>query len=203
MSGPFGPLHEDFRAALREFVDNEMAPHADEWEEAEDFPYEFLKRMGELGFLGMQYPEEYGGDDDILAEAVMHEELMRCGSGGAAGTVGTHVSISMPQINRFGTPGQKEKYLVPGIRGESIGALGITEPGAGSDVGGIQTTAIRDGSDWIINGTKTFISNGCKSDWVVVAAKTDRDAGVKGISQFIVDRGTPGFESSTKLKKIG
>jgi len=199
----FQPVHEDFRKSLREFIEKELAPHADEWEEAEDFPYEYFRKMGDLGFLGMQYPEEYGGDNDILAEAVFHEEMPRCESGGVAAALGAHIAIAMPQINRFGTPEQKEKYLIPGIRGESIGALGITEPGGGSDVAGITTYAVRDGSDWIINGSKTFITNGVKCDWVVVAAKTDRDKGYGGISQFIVDRGTPGFETSKRLKKLG
>ncbi len=203
MGGLFQPVHEDFRRSLREFIEKELTPHADEWEEAEDFPYEYFQKMGGLGFLGMQYPEEYGGDNDILAEAVFHEEMPRCGSGGVAAALGAHIAIAMPQINRFGTPEQKEKYLVPGIKGESIGALGITEPGGGSDVAGITTYAVRDGSDWVINGSKTFITNGVKCDWVVVAAKTDRDKGYGGISQFVVDRGTPGFETSKRLKKLG
>ncbi|MBC7246267.1 MAG: acyl-CoA dehydrogenase family protein [Actinobacteria bacterium] len=199
----FQPVHEDFRHSLRQFVENELAPHADEWEEAEEFPRWVYTRMGELGFLGMSYPEEYGGDDDRLAEAVFHEEITRCGSAGVAAGLGAHIGIAMPQINRFGTPEQKEKYLVPGIRGETIGALGITEPEAGSDVAGIRTYAVRDGSDWIINGSKTFITNGVRCDWVVLAVKTDRDKGYAGISQFIVDRGTPGFETSKKIKKLG
>ncbi len=199
----FQPVHEDFRKSLREFIENELYPHADEWEEAEDFPYEVFRKMGGLGFLGMQYPEEYGGDDDLLAEAVNHEEMPRCNSGGLAASIGAHIAIAMPQINRFGTPEQKERYLTPGIRGERVGALGITEPGAGSDVASLTTYAVRDGSDWVINGSKTFITNGCKCDWVVVAAKTDRDKGYGGISQFVVDRGTPGFETSKRLKKLG
>ncbi len=203
MSIEFQPIHDDLRKSYREFVENELLPHADEWEEAEDFPYEYFKKMGDLGYLGMQFPEEYGGDDDILAEVVVQEELPRCGSGGVAASVGAHVSIAMPQISKFGTPEQKEKYLVPAIKGESIGALGITEPGAGSDVAAISTYAVRDGSDWVINGSKTFITNGCKCDWIVVAAKTDRDKGFGGISQFIVERGTPGFETSKRLKKLG
>ena len=203
MSIEFQPIHDDLRKSYREFVENELLPHADEWEEAEDFPYEYFKKMGDLGYLGMQYPEDCGGDDDILAEVVVQEELPRCGSGGVAASVGAHVGIAMPQISKFGTPEQKEKYLVPAIKGESIGALGITEPGAGSDVAAISTYAVRDGSDWVINGSKTFITNGCKCDWIVVAAKTDRDKGFGGISQFIVERGTPGFETSKRLKKLG
>jgi acyl-CoA dehydrogenase len=199
----FQPVHEDFRKTVREFVEKELAPHADEWEEAEEFPRELYGTLGELGFLGMSYPEEYGGDDDRLAEAVFHEEVTRCGSAGVAAGIGAHIGIAMPQINRFGTPEKKEKYLVPGIKGETIGALGITEPEAGSDVAGIKTYAVRDGSDWIINGSKTFITNGVRCDWVVALVKTDREKGYSGISQMIIDRGIPGFETSKKIKKLG
>jgi len=199
----FQPVHEDFRKTVRQFVENELFPHVEEWEEAEEFPREVYTTLGELGFLGMSYPEEYGGDDDRLAEAVFHEEITRCGSAGVASGIGAHIGIAMPQINRFGTPEQKEKYLVPGIKGETIGALGVTEPEAGSDVAGIKSYAVRDGSDWIINGSKTFITNGVRCDWVVALVKTDREKGYSGISQFIIDRGTPGFETSKKLKKLG
>ena len=199
----FQPVHEDFRKTVREFIENELAPHADEWEEAEEFPREVFKRMGDLGFLGMSYPEEYGGDDDRLAEAVLTEELPRCGSAGVASGIGAHIGIAMPQINRFGTPEQKEKYLIPGIEGETIGALGVTEPEAGSDVAGIKTYAVRDGSDWIVNGSKTFITNGVRCDWVVALVKTDREKGYRGISHIIIDRGLPGFETSKKIKKLG
>src|SRR4030042_6359347 len=133
MSSIYQPVHEDFRKSLREYIERELAPHADAWEEAEEFPREVFERMGDLGFLGMQYPEEYGGGDDLLAEAVLHEELTCCGSIGLACSVGAHVGIAMPQINKFGSAEQKEKYLKPGIQGISMGALGITEPGAGSD----------------------------------------------------------------------
>ncbi len=199
----FQPVHDDFRKNLRQFVENELLPHADEWEEAEEFPRGVYSQMGELGFLGMSYPEEYGGDDDRLAEAVLHEEMTRAGSAGVAAGIGAHIGIAMPQINRFGTPEQKERYLVPGIKGETVGALGITEPEAGSDVAGIKTYAVRDGSDWIMNGSKTFITNGVRCDWVVALVKTDREKGYTGISQIIVDRGIPGFETSKKIKKLG
>ena len=199
----FQPVHEDFRKNLRQFVENELAPHADEWEEAEEFPREVYSQMGDLGFLGMSYPEEYGGDEDRLAEAVLHEEMTRAGSAGVAAGIGAHIGIAMPQINRFGTPEQKAKYIVPGIKGETIGALGITEPEAGSDVAGIKTYAVKDGSDWVINGSKTFITNGVRCDWVVALVKTDRERGYSGISQMIIDRGTPGFETSKKIKKLG
>lgn len=199
----FQPVHEDFRKSIREYVVNELTPHAEEWEEAEEVPRSVFRKLGELGFLGMSYPEEFGGDDDIVAEAVFHEEITRCGSAGVAATIGAHIGIAMPQIKKFGTQEQKEKYLIPGIKGETVGALGITEPETGSDVAGIKTFAVKDGSDWVINGSKTFITNGVYGDWVVAAVKTDREKGYRGISQFVIDRGTPGFETSKKLKKLG
>ncbi|MDY6796932.1 MAG: acyl-CoA dehydrogenase family protein [Actinomycetota bacterium] len=199
----FKPIHDDFRKNLRQYIENELTPHVEEWEEAEEFPREVYSNLGELGFLGMSYPEEYGGDDDILAEAVFHEEITRSGSAGVAAGIGAHIGIAMPPIKKYGTPEQKERYLPPGIRGETIGALGITEPEAGSDVAGLRTYAVKDGSDWIINGSKTFITNGVRCDWVVLAVKTDREKGYAGISQFIVDRDNPGFETSKKLSKLG
>lgn len=199
----FQPVHEDFRKTVREFIENELAPHADEWEEAEEFPREVFKRMGDLGFLGMSYPEEYGGDDDRLAEAVLTEELPRCGSAGVASGIGAHIGIAMPQINRFGTPEQKEKYLIPGIKGETIGALGVTEPEAGSDVAGIKTYAVRDGSDWIVNGSKTFITNGGHADRVLVVAKTDPKASHAGISLIMVDADSEGFSRGPQIEKLG
>jgi acyl-CoA dehydrogenase len=129
--------------------------------------------------------------------------MARSGSAGVAAGIGAHIGIAMPQINRFGTPEQKEKYLVPGIKGDTIGALGITEPEAGSDVAGIKTFAVKDGTDWIINGSKTFITNGVRCEWVVALVKTDRERGYSGISQILIDRGIPGFETSKKIKKLG
>ena len=199
----FTEEHEIFRKTLREFVENELAPHADEWEERGEVPREVFKRMGELGFLGMRFPEEYGGDNDIIAEAILHEELVRCKSGGVAADIAAHVGIVLPHILHHGTEEQKRKYLVGGIKGELIGALGITEPDAGSDVAAIKTRAVRDGEDWIINGSKTFITNGARCDFIVLAAKTDPEKGYGGISMFVVDSDTPGFEVTKKLDKLG
>ena len=200
----FRPEHEVWRQTIREFIENELAPNAEEWEEAREVPREIFKRMGELGYLGMRYPEEYGGGGvDILAEAIMHEEMPRCRSGGVAGDIGAHVAISMPHILHFGSDEQKEKYLVPGIKGEWIGCLAITEPDAGSDVASIKTRAVRDGDDWVINGSKTFITNGARCDFMVLAAKTDPEKGYGGISMFVVDTNTPGFEVARKLDKLG
>lgn len=199
----FGPEHDVFRESIRAFVENELAPHADEWEEAGEVPREVFLRMGELGYLGMRYPEEYGGGDDPLAEVVLYEEMARCRSGGVVADIGAHVGIAMPHILRNGTDEQKKKYLIPGIKGERIAALGITEPDAGSDVASIKTRAVRDGDDWIINGSKTFITNGARCDFIVLALKTDPEGGYRGISMFVVDTDTPGFEVSRKLDKLG
>ncbi len=199
----FSPEHEDFRLMIREFIINELAPNAEEWEEAGEVPREIFKKMGDLGYLGMRYPEEYGGGDDILFEAIMHEEMANCRSGGVGADIGAHIAIAMPHILHYGSEEQKKKYLVPGIAGEWIGCLAITEPDAGSDVAGIKTRAVRDGDDWIINGSKTFITNGARCDFMVLAAKTDPDAGHNGITMFAVDTDTPGFEVSRKLDKLG
>ncbi len=199
----FTPEHEIFRQTIRQFIENELAPHAEEWEEAGEVPREVFLRMGELGYLGMRYPEKYGGGGDLLAEAVLHEEMCRCRSGGVAADIGAHIAIAMPHILTYGTEEQKEKYLIPGIKGEKIGCLAITEPDAGSDVASIKTRAVRDGDDWVINGSKTFITNGARCDFMVLAAKTDPDKGHAGISMFVVDTDNPGFSVTKKLNKLG
>jgi acyl-CoA dehydrogenase len=199
----FLPEHDIWRQTIREFIENELASHAEEWEEARDTPREVFLQMGKLGYLGMRYPEEYGGGDDILSEAILHEEMPRCRSGGVAADVGAHIAISMPHILIYGTPEQKERYLVPGIKGERIGCLAITEPDAGSDVASIKTKAVRDGSDWVINGSKTFITNGGRCDFMVLAAKTIPEKGYSGISMFVVDTDTPGFDVTRRLEKLG
>lgn len=199
----FTDEHDIFRETIRAFVQNELAPHADEWEEAGEVPREVFKRMGELGYLGMRYPEEYGGGGDIVAEVVFHEEMPHCKSAGVAADIGAHIGISMPHILAYGTPAQKEKYLVPGLKGEWIGSLAITEPDTGSDVAGIKTKAVKDGDDWVINGSKTYITNGSRCDFMVLAAKTDPDKGYSGISMFVIDTDNPGFEVTKKLDKLG
>lgn len=199
----FQPEHDVLRKTLQDFIDNELAPHAEEWEAAGEVPREIFKRMGDLGYLGMRYPEEYGGGDDVLAEAVLHEEMARCRSGGVGADIGAHVAISMPHVLHYGTDAQKEKYLIPGIKGDWIGCLAITEPDAGSDVAAIKTKAVRDGDNWVINGAKTFITNGARCDFMVLAAKTDPEKGYGGISMFVVDTDNPGFEVTRKLDKLG
>jgi alkylation response protein AidB-like acyl-CoA dehydrogenase len=193
------------RDSLRSFIAKELAPHADAWEQQGGFPHEeVFRRLGELGFLGITMPEEYGGADaGYVASIVFAEEMVGCNSGGVAASIGLHANIALPYIAELGTEEQKQKYLTAGIRGELIGSLGVTEPGAGSDVASIRTHAVRDGDDYVINGSKIFITNGGIADFVILAAKTDREAGHAGISLFLVDKGTPGFVVSRDLDKLG
>jgi alkylation response protein AidB-like acyl-CoA dehydrogenase len=201
---PFSPEHEELRASIRAFVESELAPHADEWEAARDFPDWVFKRMGELGFLGLSYPEEYGGGGgDYLCNIVLAEEMTRCNSGGVAMAIAVQTDMAVPPVYKFGTEEQKRKYLVPAISGEKIFCLGITEPDAGSDVAGIETTAKKVDGGWVISGRKTFITNGRRADVVCLVAKTDRDAGHQGVSLFLVDTDTEGFEVARTLEKIG
>jgi alkylation response protein AidB-like acyl-CoA dehydrogenase len=199
---PFTQEHEDFREGVRRFVETELRPHAREWEDARWFPNEVFERCAELGYLGLKYEEEYGGQGGgYVADAVFAEELARCGSGGLAAGIGAHTSIATPPVWKFGTEDQKQRYLVPAIRGEKIAALGITEPDAGSDVAGIKTMARRVDGGWVVNGSKMFITNGVRADFVVTAVKTTAEGGHHGISFLIIDRG-PGVESS-KIEKMG
>jgi acyl-CoA dehydrogenase len=171
---------------------------------AEEFPRELFTRMGELGFLGLKYPEEYGGQGgDYVHDAVFTEEMARCGSGGVAAGIGAQVAIASPPIYKFGTEEQKQRWLVPAIRGEKIAALAITEPGAGSDVAGIRTFAKRDGHEYVVNGGKTFITNGVRADIYVTAVKTTQEGGHHGLSFLVLEKGMPGFEATGKLEKLG
>jgi len=196
--------HETMRNTLRRFVEKELAPHAEEWEKEEYFPDWVFRRMGELGFLGLCYPEEYGGQGgDLFMAVVFFEELARSGIGGLPLAMLVQTQMVPPLIFRFGTEEQKRKYLIPTLKGEKIACLGITEPNAGSDVASIQTRAVRTGNYWVINGRKIFITNGVRADFILLVAKTDPSKGHKGISLFFVDKGTPGFIVSRKLKKVG
>jgi len=202
--GVFAEEHEAFRRTVRAVVEKELKPFAAQWEEAEEFPLSLYKRFGELGFLGLKYPEEYGGTNaGHLYEAVLTEELSKCGSGGVAAGLGAQFTISTGPIHLFGTDEQKRRYLAPAIKGEKIGALGITEPNAGSDVAGLLTTARLAGDHWVVNGSKTYITNGVRCDFVVLAVKTNPDKGHKGLSMLLVDKNTPGFTVNKKLKKLG
>src|SRR5688500_18917938 len=160
--------------------------------------------MASVGILELKYPEEYGGEGgDHLHDAVLSEELALCGSGGLAAGIGAHIGIATPPVWKFGTPDQKERFLAPAIRGERIAALGITEPGAGSDVAGIRTFARRADGGYVVNGSKTYITNGVRADFVVTAVKTTEEGGHQGLSFLIIEREMDGFEPSKKLEKLG
>jgi len=200
----FSEEHNIFRQQLRSFIEKELAPHADEWEEAGMFPKEVFKKMGDLGFLGLRYPEEYGGmNADYWYSVVFNEELPRCQSAGVALGIMVQTDMCTPAIAAHGTPEQKEEFLKPALAGDKIGAICVTEPGAGSDVKAIRTRAVRDGDYYVINGSKTFITNGTRADWLTMAVKTDPDAGYGGISLFLFPTDTPGFQVTRKLDKLG
>ncbi|HXR60083.1 MAG TPA: acyl-CoA dehydrogenase family protein [Solirubrobacterales bacterium] len=202
---PFEEEHEELRQTVARFVAKEIAPNVDEWEAAREFPRELFGRCAELGFLGLKFPEELGGQGGThLHDAVWVEELARSGgSGGVAAGLNAHSSIAMPPIFKFGTEEQKRRWLPAGIAGEKIGALGITEPGAGSDVANIATTARRHGDTYVVNGAKTFITNGVRADFLVCACKTSEEGGHGGISFLVLEREMPGYEVSRKLEKMG
>jgi acyl-CoA dehydrogenase len=198
---PFTDEHERFRLEVREFVEAELRPHAAEWEAARWFPNDVFHRLAARGYIGLKFPPEYGGRGDAVADAVFAEELARCGSGGVAAGIGAHGGIALPPIWRFGTDEQRQRYLVPGIRGEKLGALAITEPDAGSDVAAVRTHARRVDGGYVVNGAKTFITGGHRADAIVTAVKTSREGGHRGLSFLIIERG-PGVQS-TPLEKLG
>ena len=201
----FTDEHEQLRESIRSFVDKELTPHAAEWEET-TFPDSVIERMGELGFLGLDKPEEYGGQGgDYYTSIVLAEEMARAGSGGLAMGVAVHTDMAMPPILAFGTEEQKEEWLVPAIKGEKILCLGITEPDAGSDVAGIKTRAVYDeaNDEYVINGSKTYITNGHRADVIVLVTKTDAEAGYDGFSLFLVPMDAPGVIREKKLEKLG
>jgi alkylation response protein AidB-like acyl-CoA dehydrogenase len=195
--------HEQLRESIQTFCTRELAPHSDEWEES-GFPDSVFTRMGELGFLGIYFPEEYGGQGgDYFMSLMRGEAMAHSNNGGLAMGVAVHTDMATPPILKFGSDYLKQTYLVPSIKGEMISSLGITEPGAGSDVAGIRTRAVRDGDEYVINGSKTFITNGVRADYIVLVTKTDSDAGYDGFSLFLVPKDTPGFHVSRKLEKLG
>jgi len=204
-AGLFTPEHDELRDVIRQFVQRGLKPHAEEWESSGEFPVrDVFAQAGTVGVFGAKYQPEYGGTGpDLVADAVITEELALCGSGGVAAALGAHKDLGPYYVYRFGTEEQRRRYLVPAIAGERIGALAITEPTAGSDVGAIRTRAERSpGDGWRLTGTKTFITNGPIADFVVVAAKTDPAAGRSGISLFVVEAGTPGF-SANRVDTVG
>lgn len=200
----FTAEHDALRAAVRRFAEEELAPHADSWEEEGDFPDWVFSRAGELGLLGLTYPSEYGGQaGDYFTTIVFAEEIGRCNSGGVAMALAVQTDMATPPIHKFGTDEQKANYLAAAIAGNKIACLGISEPNAGSDVMNIQTTAVFDQGEWVINGRKTFITNGYRAHFMTLVAKTRRDGVDTGHSLFLVDTDTPGFVRTAKLDKVG
>ena len=191
------------RDLFRSFAQNEVKPLAQEIDEEERFPSESVAKMAKLGFMGIAVPKQYGGQGcDYLTYTMCVEELAKvCGT--TAVVLSGHTSLCQMPILHFGTEAQKQKYLVPLAKGETLGAFGLPEPGAGTDAAGQATKAVLDGDEWVINGTKVFITNGYYADTYIVFASTDKSLGRKGISAFIVEKGTPGFTFGTKEKKMG
>ena len=199
----FTEEHNSFRKSFKEFLQKEVVPYVDQWEKDGKVDKEIFKKFGEMGYFGLIYPEKYGGLElDLFYTVIFLEELQKVNSGGFAATMWAHNYLAMTHLNLEGSEEIKEKYLAPSITGEKVGCLCISEPFGGSDVAGMRTTAVKKGDKYIINGSKTFITNGLYSDYLVVAAKTSPEDKHRGISIFVIDRNTKGI-TSTKLDKLG
>jgi citronellyl-CoA dehydrogenase len=199
----FTDAHEELRLHIRKFLEKEVKPHLEEWED-KTFPDSIFLRFGELGFLGIRYPLEYGGQGgDYFSAVVLSEEMAKAGCGGLGMAVSVQTEMATPPVFKFGTEDQKRRWVVPAIRGEQIAAIAMTEPDAGSDLAGITTTAVRDGDHYLVNGRKIFITNGARAHWVLVVTKADRERGHKGFNLLVVEKGTPGFSVTRKLEKLG
>ena len=197
------PEHQAFRAVVRKFVQTELVPRAREFDEMGRPDKAIFRRLGELGLLGIRYDPKYGGQGlDYSYHAVFLEELALCDNSGVAMGISVQTDMATPALHRFGSEELKERYLVPAIRGEQVAAIAVTEPGAGSDVAGITTRAVRDGDHWVINGSKMFITNAVNADWLCLFTVTDPSAGYRGYTQIIVPTDSPGF-SYKLLDKIG
>lgn len=195
--------HKMMRKMVRDFAENECGPGLEERDEKEEFSMELYKKAGELGLAGVTFPEEYGGiGADYISYAITVEELSRVDASMGV-TISAHSSLGANPINMFGTEEQKKKFLTPLATGEKLGAFGLTEPMAGSDASGTRTTAVKDGNDYILNGSKIFITNGYYADTYVVTAQMDKSKGNKGIAAFILEKGMPGFSFGKKEKKMG
>ena len=203
MDFSFTDEQNQLRRSVREFAEGEILPHVMEWDEASRFPSEIMPKLGEMGFSGVIFPEEYGGAGLGYVEYVIAiEELSRV-DGSVGIIVAAHNSLCCNHIYKFGSEEQKKKYLAPLVQGKKIGAWSLTEPEAGSDAAGTRTTAVCEGKNWVINGSKTFCTNGHYADTAVVMAVTDRSKNSHGISAFIVEKGTPGFKPGKKENKLG
>ncbi len=199
----FTEEHNQFRQSLRDFLNKEIVPFVDDWEKVGNPPREIWKKFGDMGYFGLRYPEKYGGLNlDFFYDVILLEEMAKVNSAGTSAAIGAHSYLSLAHLNNEGSEEQKQKYLVPGIAGEKFGCLAVSEPFGGSDVASMRTTAVRDGNEWVINGSKTFITNGVLSDYLVISAKTEPELKQAGISMFVIDRDTPGL-TATKLDKLG
>lgn len=199
----FTEEHNLFRESLRDFLQKEVVTHIEKWEKTGTIERFIWKKFGDMGYFGLAYPEQYGGLDlDLFYTVILLEELQRINSGGFAAAIWAHAYLAMTHLNKEGDDAIKSKYLTDSISGDKIGCLCVTEPFGGSDVAGMRTTAIREGDHYVLNGSKTFITNGVYSDYMVVAAKTSPELGNKGISMFVVDSKASGV-SATKLDKLG
>jgi len=199
----FTEEHQAFRKSFQDFLQKEVVPHIDKWEKTGTIERFIWKKFGEMGYLGLNSPEAYGGLGlDIFYTVIFLEELQKVNSGGFAAAMWAHVYLAMTHLEKEGSETIKNKYLTASIEGEKIGCLCITEPFGGSDVAAMRTTAVKNGDTYVINGSKTFITNGVYSDYLIVTAKTNPAARNKGISIFLIDRNTPGI-SATKLDKLG
>jgi citronellyl-CoA dehydrogenase len=201
----FTEEHEMFRATVRDFVESEIEPYAEQWESDGIFPaHELFAKMGKLGLLGVTYDPEFGGGGgDVLYSAILGEELGRMSCLGVAMAISVQTDMATPSLHRFGSRELKERYLRPAIAGEHVTAIAVTEPDAGSDVAGLRTRAVRDGDEWVINGTKLYITSGTQADWMCLLARTSDEGGAQGMSQIVVPTDVAGFSVSRKLDKLG
>ena len=201
----FTAEHEAFRRVVRRFVETEINPHVEEWEAARIWPArDVLKKMGNLGLLGLNYPEEYGGGDvDYWYSAVLLEELGRADCAAVPMGIAVHTDMATPALAEFGSDELKRRFLAPAIAGDQVAAIGVSEPDAGSDVASIRTRAVADGDDYVINGSKMWITNGTQADFVTLLARTSGERGFRGMSLIVVPTDTPGFHVSRKLEKLG
>lgn len=199
----FTEEHEAFRESFKDFLQKEVVPHIEKWEKTGTIDRFIWEKFGEMGYFGISYPEQYGGLAlDIFYMVIFLEELQKINSGGFAAAMWAHTYLAMTHLYKEGDERIKKEYLTPSIEGKKIGCLCITEPFGGSDVAGMRTTAVKEGDYYLINGSKTFITNGVYSDYLIVAAKTNSQANHQGISIFLIDRDTPGI-TATKLDKLG
>lgn len=201
----FTEEHEMFRATVRDVVEREINPHADEWERAGVFPaHDLFKKLGAVGMLGVNYDPAYGGGGaDAYFTAIAGEEIGRCDALGVAMAISVQTDMATPSLARFGSHELKEQYLAPAIAGEHVAAIAVTEPDAGSDVAGLRTKAVRDGDEWVIDGTKLYITSGTQADWLCLLARTSEEGGSRGMSQIVVPTSAAGFSVSRKLDKLG